>query len=478
MVLASGCQSKNNPTVVIEPKPLAGKTLSISISDPALRNVLGPIARSWAVKTGAIVTESTGEDADIQLYRPMDFGVAASQKQILPLPKELRDSSHPYQILNVADSFVDGLASWAGQPYGVMLSADESVLIYRKDRFDEPANRTEYKTRFNRDLAPPASWENAATIAEFFTKKDGKPCLAPLPKDTNKLLDLFDRVAACTDRPAITPTGTYGRKINEASFAAEVVSFEFEYPSCKPRLTAPGFTLALEILAALQPSRATSGSDDPITCLNDGAIFAVVSMSEINRLPRDANGAVSARYGIAPLPGTLRYYDSLLKTVTVTNGSLPNFVPYFSGGWIGAVRAKCANPDAAFELLAELGGPNGSAAVVSEPACGSGPWRSSLLDAGRKSLWLAYGFKPDQTDALRNALKPYVATDLRNPVIQSRGPGMEPLRKALAEHVRAALTGKTTPIAAMAAAQADWVRLEAQAGPDVITWRKGDMRGK
>ena len=149
------------------------------------------------------------------------------------------------------------------------------------------------------------------------------------------------------------------------------------------------------------------------------------------RLPKGTDGAVQPKYGVAKLPGTKRYYDNAFKAVVEANGTEANFVTYLSGGWIGAVSTSCKNPDAAFELLGELGGPTGTTAVVSEPACGSGPWRGELLDAGRKSLWYPYGFSADQTDALIRAMRPYVATDLRNPVIGPRGPGIDKRLAAL-----------------------------------------------
>ena len=91
---------------------------------------------------------------------------------------------------------------------------------------------------------------------------------------------------------------------------------------------------------------------DPITALTEGASLAVVSLAELSKLPRE-NGMVPPRFGIAPLPGTKRYYDRS----AFTTSALPNYIPYHSGGLVGVVRSRCANVDAAFDLLAELGGP-------------------------------------------------------------------------------------------------------------------------
>lgn len=379
---------------------------------------------------------------------------------------------------SVPDVFSEGVAGWAGKPFGVVIATDAVVLVYRKDRFDDATTRTAFKTRANRELAPPNSWDDAVTIAEFFRERDGKPSLGPLPRNPTTLLDLFHRVAACSDRPAITPSNTAGRKLNDQTFASEAVSFHFRYDTGAPRLTSPGFALAASQLAKLQPFRAEGTSDNPVTDLEKGAIFAVLTMADVAKLPKGTDGAVLPQYGIARLPGSRRFYDVRAHAVVPVNGAEANFVPYYTGGLVGCVSSQSKHAEEAFDLLAELGGPNGAAAVVGEPACGSGPWRPSLIEANKRNLWYSYGFSATETDALLRAIKPYVLTDLRNPVVAPRGPGMEKLFAALEPHVRSAVTGKVKPEEAMAAAQAEWIKRESAAGPNVVKWRKADMRGE
>ena len=60
-------------------------------------------------------------------------------------------------------------------------------------------------------------------------------------------------------------------------------------------------------------------------------------------------------------------------------------------------------PEAAFDLLAELGGPVRSLEIVSTPGLGAGPFRESHLEL--LLPWLGYGFDEDGSKALQDALK-------------------------------------------------------------------------
>ena len=45
-------------------------------------------------------------------------------------------------------------------------------LVYRTDLFNDPKHQAEFRARFHRNLAPPATWDEFAEIAPFFTNRD------------------------------------------------------------------------------------------------------------------------------------------------------------------------------------------------------------------------------------------------------------------------------------------------------------------
>src|SRR5204863_420710 len=53
---------------------------------------------------------------------------------------------------------------------------DSVGWTYRKDWFNRPEIKTEFKTKYKRDLAPPKTWDEFKQVAEFFQNRtiDGK----------------------------------------------------------------------------------------------------------------------------------------------------------------------------------------------------------------------------------------------------------------------------------------------------------------
>ena len=177
-----GCPAKTTVATAVAPKPNAGVSLTVSCPDPALAAVLAPAARAWAQRTGAAVTVANGPGGDIVVLPAAAFGAACAKGEFLPLPPNLRDPGHPFVMSGLPDAVTEGLAGWAGRPTGILLRLDAAVLVYRKDRFEDQDARNTFRTKFQRDLGPPTSWEDALAVANFFREKDGRPASGPCRK--------------------------------------------------------------------------------------------------------------------------------------------------------------------------------------------------------------------------------------------------------------------------------------------------------
>jgi multiple sugar transport system substrate-binding protein len=58
--------------------------------------------------------------------------------------------------------------------YGAPAETDAMGWVYRKDWFEDPAEREAFKARFKKDLAVPQTWDDLQEISEFFTRPDKK----------------------------------------------------------------------------------------------------------------------------------------------------------------------------------------------------------------------------------------------------------------------------------------------------------------
>lgn len=410
------------------------------------------MARSWATRTGAVVElgeepMSPGDAADVGVLRFADLGGWADRGDLAPVPARLKEPGHPFQWTGLLAPYRgEPYAGWGAHLYGLPLAADGFVLVYRADRFANPSAVKDFQAKYGRPLAPPATWEDLADAAAFFAEQDKAPSLPPLPTDPTQLSDLFFRVAAGFDRAAEREGGKAG------DLKRDALSFAFRSEDGKPRLDQPGFTAAGKWLAELKARGCVPppGPTDPAALLKDGkAVLAVLTLAEAARL-RPPGGAVDARLGVASLPGTRGYAGPSGTMIP----AVANYVPYFAGGWVGAVRTKSANPTAAFDLLAELAGPARSAEVVA--ATGYGPTRSAHLDRDRLLIWLGYGFDPDRSKALQDAAEAYVGKTVRNPTFGFRTPDHAALAAALGSELAAVAAGRAPPAEALARAAAAW----------------------
>ena len=75
------------------------------------------------------------------------------------------------ELENIAPTYRDNQMKVDGKIYGFPDDGDLFVLYYRKDLFEDPENRAEFKARYGYDLGPPQTWEQYADAGRFITEK-------------------------------------------------------------------------------------------------------------------------------------------------------------------------------------------------------------------------------------------------------------------------------------------------------------------
>lgn len=385
-----------------------------------------------------------GDAADLAILPAAELGAWAERGELAPVPFNFRDSGQAYQLSSVLPPFRgEAYAGWGNQSFGLPVAFETSVVVYRADRFLDAATQAEYRTRFNRALGAPATWEEFADIADFFAARDKKPSLPPL--DQARLDDLFLRVAACLDRPA---------QAGDGSGTTASLGFAFDLDTGRSRLETKGFVEAARWLASLKSRGClpAEGNPDPAAALAEGrAVLALSTLQELMKLPADQKRI--GRYGLAALPGT----RTVVNPVTGSLVPVPhNYVPYLGGGWLGVVRKGCKHPEAAFALLAELAGPNRSREIVA--AGGFAPVRETQLESDRLVVWLGYGFDEARTKVLQDAVRTNIGAAVRNPALGLRIPDEAELREALRAELAAIAKGTVTPEAGLKEVSEKWNR--------------------
>jgi multiple sugar transport system substrate-binding protein len=428
--------------------------------DPAA--VVRAYTKAWEARHGATVQVESYEaqqgpppGADIWVLAPSELPQWAAPDQLTPVPAALSARDAPYNWSDMLPVWRE-LLTWDQQRYGMPLLGEALVCCYRSDWFDSADNQRAFRGRFNRKLAPPATWQEFVEIAESFQDQLHAPSLPPLPADDGALDRTFYAVAAPYARRAV-PTDEELRP----GRVDEVFSFHYDLKTGLPRIATGGFRHALELLQRMQKCRLAGAESVPERAFAEGkAVLCLTNAAWLPFFQKDQN--LRDKVGICRVPGAERYYpfdDGPARSVAE-----PNRVPYLGGtGWLAAVPKDAAHPQAAFAMLAELTGPAESMQISLKPIWGGGPIRDAQL---RRERWDSYDLDGPQTAKLREALQEELRhRALKNPVVCLRIPEEGTHRTVLDAALRKALETGTEPRTVLREVATRWQELDRQRGP-------------
>lgn len=414
LVLLAGASCVERPTTIdpLPDQPFRGITLTLAASHPGDRSILYQLTRGWASRTGAAVQISSdpwNSSTDIGLLSQAEMPRWAEANQLAEVPTELKRPTNSYRWgdLNPIESV--RLTTWGKGTYDLPVLGEGMVLVYRKAVF-------EGKT-------PPATWEEMLESANTF----GPNSLPPLSTDPERLSAEFFAAAACYDRLAV---GRLDSGITEDFFA-----FQFDPATGVPRLDKAAFRHVAELFRKLMKFR--SSAADPATAFRSGeAKLGILSLKELGQLGPET----TIRLGVAPLPGSRIVYGANDRPQPTDQGSI-NRVPYLGwGGRVGVVSSTCSSPEAAWDLLAELGMPERTALdLIASPKLGAGPYRTSHLDHRARPRWFAYGLSATETERLTAALRENLGQTVQNYRVRLRTPNQHELAAILDVELRAIL---------------------------------------
>jgi multiple sugar transport system substrate-binding protein len=395
--------------------------------------------------------------ADVWLIEPASLGRWAADDRLTPLPddytRERGGEGRPkYDWAGLLPLYRERLLRWGDRAYALPVLGHAPLCFYRLDLFDEPSHKDAFRNRYQRELVPPATWEDFAEVAEFFNSRPGTgPSLPPLAADDEIDGEFHAIAASCAVRGADLLNMPRGKDAR-----AEMFSFDCDFVTGEPRISSPGFVHALTLLKRLQAWRAPADGKPGAEAFAAGK--AVLCLADASWVARFQKSAARPRFGVRRLPGSRVVFDYATGKQETLAGS--NYVPYLgAGGWLGVVPRGAARADAAFALLGALTGPEASRQIVIEPEWGGGAVRrDQLSDAAG---WSSFGLDQAQTTGLLQALQQTITpAKVDNPATRLRLPKQADYRWALLAEVRAALAGRKEPAAALEAAAARWRDLD------------------
>jgi len=113
---------------------------------------------------------------DVIVVRHRLLGALVQKGQVLPIDSFLADPSlHDPSFVPQQQLFPNWwreLSSYGDHIYGYPFTCLTAFLCYRKDLLDDPANQSNFKARYHRELKPPTTWQEYTQLAEFFTRPD------------------------------------------------------------------------------------------------------------------------------------------------------------------------------------------------------------------------------------------------------------------------------------------------------------------
>jgi multiple sugar transport system substrate-binding protein len=196
-ITVTACQEKPRPSepaaegAALTSAPTPKKTLTIWWAQWAPADGLQELATEFARKESAEVKVHQIPWANFQDQVFQEFGKSQTAFDIvvgdsqwlgrgatkglyvdltewLPTAVDIK-TLHPVALKYLAE-YPTGSSHY----YGAPAETDAMGWAYRKDWFEDPAEKEAFKKRFKKELAVPQTWEELETVAEFFTRPDKK----------------------------------------------------------------------------------------------------------------------------------------------------------------------------------------------------------------------------------------------------------------------------------------------------------------
>src|SRR5688572_10651957 len=158
--------------------------------DPA--NYLQELVNEYTAETGVTVTVETTPWSDFQTKAFTEFnaqgdaydmvvgdsqwlGAASTGGHYVELTDFVKEHNLTEVMAPATMTYYSEYPKGSGTYWSVPLEGDAVGWAYRKDWFEDPAEKEAFQAKYGYELAVPADWKQMRDIAEFFHRPDANP---------------------------------------------------------------------------------------------------------------------------------------------------------------------------------------------------------------------------------------------------------------------------------------------------------------
>ena len=392
-----------------------------TLNTQILTNLAGDFEKKTGIK---VVIEQAPYDSLVQkatldfashkasydvLSIPYEYlGAFAEKKYIVPGVLKKGGTAPGYSDGDIIPALWKASSDWKGQVYGAPSNSAVMMMFYRKDLFNNSAERRAFQTKYGHALAPAKTWPEYRQIAEFFTRKKGRTL-------AGKKLD--------RDFYGLTLTGK-----RHVSTALEYFNYAWTngggfftnagQPAINSAGNVKGLTYELSLTKFAPPSYTTTTWDEMTTAFQQGTVAQALAWGDTAGGLEDPKASrVVGKMGYASIP--------VAKAGNTPTAHL--------GSWTYAVNTDSRNQDASAlfikwalsrdiqKKMAEAGGLPASAPVFKDATLIKKLpyWKQELVSLSqaksrpRIPQWgaIAEVLQDDLSKALGNSASPKSALD-------------------------------------------------------------------
>jgi multiple sugar transport system substrate-binding protein len=287
-----------------------GTTLRVIGEATINTQIIVQLAGDFEKKTGIkVVVEQAPYDSLVQkatldfasnkgsydvLSIPYEYlGAFAEKQYITPDVLKKGGDAPGYSAADIIPALWKASSDWKGKVYGAPSNSAVMMMFYRKDLFQNAAERQAFRTKYGYALAPARTWKEYREIAEFFTRRKGQTL-------AGKKLD--------RDFYGLTLTGK-----RHVATALEYFNYAWTYggdfftksgtPAINSSGNVKGLSYELSLTKFAPPAYTTTTWDEMTTAFQQGTVAQALAWGDTAGGLEDAKASrVVGKMGYASIP--------------------------------------------------------------------------------------------------------------------------------------------------------------------------------